>query len=215
MAAFTPIKITIIASDYNNMITPDTRFTRSFTISSYDVDATRKASFQSICRYMQEIAALHAEHMGLGFHAMMKQGRAWVLAQMIISMEELPLYQEKITIKTWSNGPDGRFAIRDFLISNEKDKVIGKASSSWLVIDVEQKSICRLDDYFPGHLYQNIDYVLGRKPGRVKSLKEGEIKGSLEVKFSDLDINGHVNNVRYFDFIMDAFSHDFRMNHTM
>lgn len=197
------------------MFSPDTRYSQAFVISTNDVDATGKASFQSICRYMQEMAAVHAQKLKLGFHDMIKENRAWVLAQMLIRMEQLPAFQETIRVKTWSNGPDGRFALRDFEISNANGDIIGRASSSWLVIDIKEKSICRLDNYFKDYKYEEIQYALDRKPGRVKPLNNNEIGGSLEVKFSDLDINGHVNNVRYIDFILDHFPYNFRMENQL
>lgn len=197
------------------MFTPDTRYSQDFTISTNDVDATQKASFQSICRYLQEMAAVHAAKLNLGFHDMMDQHRTWVLAQMLIRMEELPRFQDNIRIKTWSNGPDGRFALRDFEVSDAGGKIIGRASSAWLVIDIREKTICRLDEYFRDYRYNEVEYVLERRPGRIKPLAAEREAGSLEVRFSDLDINGHVNNVRYIDFILDAFPHDFRMTHRM
>ena len=106
------------------MFAPDTRFTKKFTISSFDVDARKKASLQSISRYMQEMAVLHAEKLKLGFHDMIKQNRVWVLAQMFIKTERLPGMHEEISITTWSNGPDGRFAMRDFYIRDKQGKTL-------------------------------------------------------------------------------------------
>lgn len=195
------------------MFTPETRYTREYTINSYDVDAKRQASLQSLCRYMQEMAVLHAEKLKLGFHDMMKENRAWVLAQMLVEVDRFPRLHEPVTITTWSNGPDGRFALRDFRITNKEGQVIGAASSTWLVIDVTEKTICRLDDYFKDYNYNNIEYALGRKPKRVKPLTGGGQKFTSEVRFSDLDINGHMTNVRYIDLALDMVPPAYRMEH--
>jgi len=195
------------------MITPDIPFNKVFTISSFDVDAKKQASLQSICRYMQEIAALHAIELKLGFHDMMKENRAWVLAQVLIRMDRYPRFQEKISINTWSNGPDGRYAMRDFEITDADGNSLGKASSTWFVIDIHEKNICRLDDYFRDYKYENIKYALGRRPDRVKPIKVADSELAVICKYSDLDINAHVNNVRYVDHILDMFPSEFRMSY--
>lgn len=196
-----------------DMFTPETRYTKEFTISSFDVDTNKKATLQSLCRYMQEMAVLHAEKLKLGFHDMIKENRGWVLAQMLIKVVRLPVFHENITIKTWSNGPDGRFAMRDFIIYDTKNEVIARASSTWFVVDIAEKKICRLDDYFKDYKYSDIEFALGRKPERIKPFADGEDVEEIMVKYSDLDINAHVNNIRYIDFALNQFSYEFRIEH--
>ena len=197
------------------MFNPDTRYKRTFSVTSFDVDAKKQASLQSVARYLQEMATQHAIHLNLGFEDMLKENRAWVLAQMLISINRFPKFTEEYSITTWSNGPEGRYAMRDFVIHDAAGEKIGGASSTWFVIDIDEKNICRLDNYFPGYDYEQVEFVLGRKPERVKVAPSADIEEHARVRFSDLDINGHMNNVRYLDHIIDMIPQSFRMQHEL
>ena len=197
------------------MFNPDTRYKRTFTVSSFDVDAKKQASLQSVARYMQEMATQHAINMKLGFDDMIRENRAWVLAQMLIRIDRFPRFMDDFSITTWSNGPDGRFALRDFIIEDAAGEKIGGASTTWFVIDIDEKKICRLDGYFPGYDYTHIEFALGRKPDRVKVDPSANDEEHTRVRFSELDINGHMNNVRYLDYIIDMIPNNFRMQNNL
>jgi medium-chain acyl-[acyl-carrier-protein] hydrolase len=186
-----------------------------YKIHSFDVDMKGRATLSALCRFMQESAGKHAQNLGVGLSQLREKNLIWVLSRQLIKMTMYPLLGETITIHTWPTAKDRLFSYRDFTIRNDSQDVIGEATTVWFAVDMTSRKPQRADSYFHIDLPEDITCVF---PEKLKKLPNSSIQGStksLQVSYSDLDMNSHVNNVRYIDWILDSFSLDFLTNHTM
>jgi medium-chain acyl-[acyl-carrier-protein] hydrolase len=180
-------------------------FTREFTISSYDLNPKGQARLTSMANFFQEMAYHHASELGLGYDDMKSRKTTWVLSRMRIHMKRYPLWNETIKLETWPSGAERLFALRDFRVLDSKGEVIGMASTAWLILDIDSHRLIRpkeMMDQFKMiiHDVQMFETPLDKilVPGETRLLKQHD------VVFSDLDIVGHVNNVRYMEWCIDA-----------
>lgn len=182
-------------------------------IRSYDVDPRMVARLPVLCRFMQEAAYFHAEHLGVGHSHLLSQHMTWVLARMRIEVSRLPKWGDTVKLRTWPSGRDRLFYCRDFEITDGDGKPVLLASTAWFVIDLEKR-----ERIIP-EWWQTADFPAGSKVfhsklSRLKGCGCGEGE-TMTVNYGDLDQNGHVNNVRYIEWILNSLPLEFHQSHTI
>jgi len=182
------------------------------TIKSYQTNQFGKASIASLFHIMLEAAWAHAQIMDWGYDDLKNNNLFWVLSRFYLQVEKYPAWQDRIILNTWSAGTDGMYAYREYILENEFGEVLLKASSAWLILDMENHKIFRLSDYkdtFP----KLIDLNACRNPKRLKPDAHSDNLKFYPVHFSDLDINKHFNSVKYVERVLDDFGIDFLNDH--
>ncbi len=185
-----------------------------YKIHSYEIDIAGNASLPMLCKFMQESAYHHAENLGFGFSHLMEKNLFWVLANQKIKMDSYPKWGEKITIHTWPSGKGRLSYFRDFKIFDQNKKLIGIATTTWYAIDLQRRRPRRLEDYFEFNPVEG-EFVFQERPDRLKFVEYIKTHKTFQTGYYDLDLNDHVNNVRYIEWIMECFSFDFHKNHQL
>lgn len=184
------------------------RFEHSLMIPCYDTDASKLLKPASFMNYAQEAANLHASVLGFGYEDMIETRAAWVLSRMHVKFLKHPGWRDNVKLCTWHKGPQGLFYIRDFRMTDEKGETLAAATTSWLVLNIdtrrimrdvvlEEKGICR-------------DNAIEIPCGKIRMSADAERipAGARRATYSDLDMNGHVNNAVYLIWAMDAVNPD-------
>jgi acyl-ACP thioesterase len=184
------------------------KFIQDYTIGSYHTNQYAKASVTSLFNMMLEAAWKHAQVMDWGYDNLKLNNMFWVLSRVYFEFERYPDWQEEITLNTWSAGTDGMYAYREFIIERAQKEVLLKASSAWLILDVETKRIVRLREFMDTFPRLNESQPC-RNPKRIKPPKASEGLSYRPVLFSDLDVNKHFNSVKYLERILDCLGIDF------
>ena len=143
-----------------------------YTIRSYEADAQGNATMPLLCRFMQESASNHAEHLGFGISWLAENNFAWFLTRQLVVMDTYPKLGETIQVRTWPKGRDRLLWYRDYKILDSDDTVIGRAATAWLVIDLDRRRPKRADALPPLHPPNDIESAFPRRPGKVAALSE-------------------------------------------
>lgn len=177
-----------------------------FRVHSYEVDLSGQLAPVALCRYFQEAAAVHATMWALGEAALAAQNRLWVLARMAMEVGSLPTWGQSVTVTTWSRGPERVFAFRDFEVRSATRSLVARGTSGWLMLDRTSRRPQRITTEgltmpaYPDRHALAADALS-------EALPPPEAPGALGerlARYSDLDVNGHVNNTKYVEWIMDA-----------
>ncbi len=157
----------------------------------------------------QDLATVHAEQMGIGRDDMLRQGVIWVVVRQKYEVVSPPRHFQKLLARTWPHSPS-RFSFqRDFSFRDEQGNEIVKATSEWVLMNVESRKFASMKDvYEPADEYDSAR-AFERKPRKIHAFEEGN-RPVVQIvpSYSDIDLNGHVNNARYANYIVEALRPD-------
>lgn len=153
----------------------------------------------------QEAAGHHAHDLGVGRQDLADQGCLWVLSRCRMQIDRYPTWGQKVTVRTWPCGVERVFALREFEFLSDAGDRLGSGVSAWLILTRDKHRPMR-----PGPFMQSVP------PTRAASKPEGVLEKQanpvglsdlrlFSVRYSDLDVNRHVNNVAYVRWILDSF----------
>jgi len=179
----------------------------SFQIQPQYVDFQFRVTMAALGDILLTTAGFNADDNGFGLRRLHEMQCAWVLSRMSIEMTRFPEQYETIHVETWVEEVGRANTIRNFSIRDEKDEIIGNACSVWVLFDMITRRAKDLQTLEGIHDFANGEAGLIEKPIRLGAV-EGEEYDGFKVKYSDIDINGHVNSIRYIQWISDCFSLD-------
>jgi len=184
-----------------------------YTVDWNETDIHGNAKISAICNYLQLSAGNQAMEMGFGFFDVEKLNQVWVIIGLMVKMVRFPKWLETIKVETWPKGIDRIVAFRDFKILDKNDNVIGAATSSWMILDKTSRRPQKVDVLQDKlHLALKQD-ILDQNPPLIKTPDNLNPAYTHKTQYSEIDHNGHVNNTRYVDWTMNAFSIDHHKKH--
>jgi medium-chain acyl-[acyl-carrier-protein] hydrolase len=177
---------------------------QKYDINTIVLDDRKRLGLFGLLNILQDIAWLHAKHLGWGYEALVDQGTAWVLVRQKLVMQDWPVWGDVVEVRTWPRGVIGATAIREFEIVADGRK-FGECSTSWLIIDARTRRPTKIDrEAFRKN--SRTEGCLAIEAVKIAPQTGLKPAASFDVRNSDLDVNGHVNNTRYARWIVDSLS---------
>jgi len=187
------------------------KFEKEYSVHVYETGPNGKLNLYSLFNYMQDIASDHAIKLGFGRDDLLRDNCFWILSRMYAEISTWPLWEEKIIVKTWPNGTDKLFALRNYEVNYSDGRHIASGTSSWLILDRTTKKIQRpesiLSKYYRDLKPKSSPVRYGTKLEAAGAA--GEHSHPFRVLVSDLDVNLHSNNVKYLKWVYDTYNLDF------
>lgn len=182
----------------------DPVWTQSYDVNTMVLNHQKRLSLVGLLNMLQDAAWVHAKARGWGFEDLITKGTIWVLARQKLVMADWPKWEDKVTIRTWGRAASGVTAVREFAIL-VGDRRLGECTTTWLVLDWNTRKPQKLNRVDFALICPD-DGLLDISAERIPLRDDLAQLTSFEVRNSDLDVNGHVNNTRYAAWISDTAS---------
>ena len=182
-----------------------TEFVWDINIPSYDVGADRRLKLSSQLRLQQLIGELHFEQGGLGCEEVIKHGMTFVITRLNSRIYRAPLLNESVRIVTWHRNSKGAQFFRCYQFLDSQGTPLIDSVSAFALIDFKTHKILRPSYFAQFNVNCEIDRYNGCPDPKRLIIPDNLIKtGVRQIRYSDIDYIGHLNNAVYADIICDA-----------
>ena len=185
------------------------KYTKDLTIQCYETDASWRLKPASFMNFAQEAAGNHAVSLGVGYDDLIASNTAWILSRVHVEFVDTPKWKENMTLTTWHKGLNRLFFLRDFILTDKEGRTRVKATTSWLVLNLETRRLVR-DPKLMEDGTVCTENVIETPADKVQMPKDIEAVHVMDhvVAYSDVDMNAHTNNAMYMQWAMDAVDYD-------
>lgn len=180
----------------------------NFVADPFHCDFTKHLFIGHLGNNLLNAADFHSNDRGYGVNYLNSVNKTWVLSRLSVELDKIPAIYEDFVVETWIDSVMRYFTNRNFKITNKDGYVYGYGKSIWAMIDTTTRQpvdILKTSNETISE-YLEADYANPiKKSSRVKLDDDLKLQQSILTTYSDIDINGHVNSIKYIEHILDLF----------
>lgn len=180
-----------------------------FLAEPFHCDFSKRLFMGHLGNHMLNAADFHSNDRGYGMNYLNPIHKTWVLSRLAIEMNEMPKSYDKFFVETWVESAMKFFTSRNFSVVGEDGHQYGYGKSIWAMIDTDTR---QPTDILAIHDGLILKYVETEKEcpiarsSRVKMGENAKLVRSINTYYNDVDVNGHINSVKYIEHVLDLFS---------
>lgn len=188
-----------------------------FLTEPFHCDFSQHLMMGHLGNVMLNAADFHSHDRGYGVARLQSIKKTWVLSRLAIDIVEMPKAYDKLAIETWVENVMRYFTNRNFVVTApDNSKAYAYGRSVWAMIDTDTRQPVDILSVNDGEIANWVDKDKPcpmDKPGRVKISSDAEYVRTVVPQYSDIDINGHVNSIKYIEHVLDLFPKDWYHEH--
>ena len=138
----------------------------------------------------------------MGRDKTLDRGILWVLLMQRAEIVRMPEYDERIVLKSWPGKTMHLLFPRYYSLETAEGEQLLKASAMWSLVDEKSRKVVFPEKY--GVVIEGT--VTGEEIAMPSSVRRQDTDSERDftVPYSFVDLNGHMNNTRYFDLAEDC-----------
>ncbi len=184
-----------------------------YEVKVYESDNLERGGLVTLFNYFQNTAWSHYNHVNKVRGPFLSKNQIWAMTRVEVHLNRPAKWQEVVEVETWSRGLERMTAYRDFLIRDEANERIAAGTSTWVVIDLESRRIQRLTEIADKWPSKPGVFSIDKNADKVDPPIAPTSGEAFRIKYSDMDLNHHVNSSRYIQWMLDSFGREFLEKH--
>lgn len=187
-----------------------------FLAEPFHCDFSHHLFMGHLGNHLLNAADFHSNDRGYGMNYLNPIHKTWVLSRLAIEMEKMPEAYDKFFVETWVEGAMRYFTSRNFAVRGEDNHTYGYARSIWAMIDTDSRQPTDILQVNNGLIQQYVETDLEcpiAKPSRVQITGNAALIRTIDTHYNDVDINGHINSVKYIEHVLDLFPLEYYKDH--
>jgi medium-chain acyl-[acyl-carrier-protein] hydrolase len=177
----------------------------NFALKSSQLDHRGRMPVWVIYHFLQEAAEHNAVELGFDTETLLQRGLTWVLSRLQLRVTSVPKGRQGLEVETWPAAIESRFAHRDFRLRLPGAQgYFAVASSAWLLLDFNKMRPVTVSTVLPEKTVLHRPRMVTEPFPPLETSGDPQLVTEFRVRRSDLDMNYHVNNVHYIEWLAEA-----------
>ncbi|MDD5794190.1 acyl-[acyl-carrier-protein] thioesterase [Clostridium sp. HCP1S3_B4] len=186
------------------MVNKEISFSKKYEINYYDVDCNLKCKLASIVNFLCDVGNSQSESLGETIDCLTEQNFAWVFFKYDIKVNKYPKYRDVVTVTTAATGFNRFYAYRGYEITDEEGNILVEATALFFLIDIKKRRAARISQDKIELYSKGVQLPKKVEMDEARDLTNEDYFKEFNIRYSDIDSNGHVNNVKYMEWAIES-----------
>lgn len=191
------------------------KFRRKHIVHTFECDVKKEMTLPALINIMVETSGLQSRHLGNTNEQMSERGLSWIIIQYDMQITQMPKSRETITIETEAISYNRFFTYRKFRAFDEADNILVEVLTTFAMMDIKTRKLTQIQEELVAPYQAEKIRTMIRAPKIQAVNLETASELPFRVRYLDIDGNNHVNNAKYFDWMINSIDLEILKNYTV
>ena len=187
------------------------KYQENYNVKFHDTDVNEVIGVSQLLKLMQETSMRHMRARKPSYEELFNDKKAFVLSSIRLEIYNQIYAYEDIVAKTWACPSRGFSFLRSYSIE-KNGEIMAEANTAWARVSTEAKRLYKVTDVDLSN-YDTEEALTLENPLRIRIPTEAKLSlaGEYTVRYTDTDLNGHMNNTNYPDMLINCMANPDKM----
>jgi medium-chain acyl-[acyl-carrier-protein] hydrolase len=189
------------------------KYSEDYRVAYYAADVNGNMKLPLLISVALQVSGVQSANLGRSDEYIASLGLGWILTNYDVEIKRMPRFSELVTIETEAVAYNKYFCYRHFWYKDEEGNELVEIKATFALMNLIKRKMAQVTEAIISPFgSEKITRVLRSAP--IQKIVDGK-STEYRVRYSDIDLNRHVNNSRYFDWLCDALGFEFLLKHDL